>query len=210
MVLEHIAQHPHAVVIVGPVLDVHRLRHRDLDVIHVAPVPDGLEDGIGEAEEQDVLRRFLAQVVVDAVDLAFIKYRMQHLVQLTGGSEIIAKGFLDDDPAPGFTLVRQASLPQAVDHRDVMLGSGCQVVQAVGGLAFTLGKELTQALEVISDVQVALEVDQLRREVIPVRLVEAFGAERLYALQQAAAKGFIGVRATGKPNNFTDNRSCAL
>ena len=76
MVLEHIPQHTGAVVVAAPVPDVHGLGNRDLDVIHVAPVPDGLEHRIGEAEEQDVLRCFFAQVVVDAVDLAFIEHGM--------------------------------------------------------------------------------------------------------------------------------------
>ena len=41
-------------------------------MIDVAAVPDRLEDSVGEAERQDVLHRFFAQIVVDAVDLLFV------------------------------------------------------------------------------------------------------------------------------------------
>jgi hypothetical protein len=42
-------------------------------VIDVAAVPDGLEDAVGETEDHDVLDRFFAQVMIDAVDLAFFR-----------------------------------------------------------------------------------------------------------------------------------------
>ena len=38
-------------------------------MIDVVPVPERLEDPVGEAEDQEVLDRLLAEVVVDAVDL---------------------------------------------------------------------------------------------------------------------------------------------
>ena len=40
-----------------------------LHVVHVSAVPDRLEDAVREPERQDVLDRFLPQVVIDAVDL---------------------------------------------------------------------------------------------------------------------------------------------
>ena len=40
-----------------------------------------LEEAVGEAEDQDVLHRLLAQVVVDAVDLVLVKDAAQLLVQ---------------------------------------------------------------------------------------------------------------------------------
>ena len=46
-----------------------RLGDVDLHVVDVLPVPDRLEQAVGEAEGQDVLRRLLAQEVVDAEDL---------------------------------------------------------------------------------------------------------------------------------------------
>ena len=46
-----------------------RLRHVDLHVVDEVAVPDRLEEAVGEAEGEDVLRRLLAEEVVDAEDL---------------------------------------------------------------------------------------------------------------------------------------------
>ena len=56
-------------------LDAELLGHGDLDVVDVAAVPDGLEDGVAEAQRQDVLHRLFAQVVVDAEDLVLVERR---------------------------------------------------------------------------------------------------------------------------------------
>ena len=105
---------PAAIVIPGAMAHIHGLGHRDLDVIHIAAVPDRLEDGIGKAEEQDILRSFLAQVMIDAVDLAFVKNGMHCLVEFLRRGQISAKGFFDDDPPPAVCLARHAGLPQAI------------------------------------------------------------------------------------------------
>ena len=45
------------------------LGHGDLDVVHVAAIPERLEDAVAEPEDEQVADRLLAQVVIDAVDL---------------------------------------------------------------------------------------------------------------------------------------------
>ena len=49
-----------------PVADVEGLRHVDLHMIDEIAVPDRLEQAIGEPKGEDVLRRLLAQEMVDA------------------------------------------------------------------------------------------------------------------------------------------------
>ena len=69
MVLEHVADRSGPLVERGTVLDPDRLGDRDLDMVDELPVPDGLEDTVGEAQRHQVLDRVFAQVVVDAEDL---------------------------------------------------------------------------------------------------------------------------------------------
>src|SRR4030042_6353656 len=105
VVLEHVAQNPHTVIIICPVFDIHRFSHRNLDIIHIAAIPDRLEYRVGEAEKKDVLSGLLTQIVVNTIDLALIKYQMQNAIQISGKSKIPAKGFFYNDPAPALFLV---------------------------------------------------------------------------------------------------------
>ncbi len=67
----HVAHGAGGFVIAAARFHADRLRHGDLDMIDVAAIPDGLEDSIRETEHQNVLDGFLAQVMIDAVDLFF-------------------------------------------------------------------------------------------------------------------------------------------
>ena len=69
VVLEHVAHHARFLVVPAPMLHAHALRRGDLHVVHVLAVPHRLEDRIGEPEDQEVLDRLLAQVVIDPVHL---------------------------------------------------------------------------------------------------------------------------------------------
>ena len=66
---------PGAVVVAGARADAEVLGRGDLDVVDVVAVPHRLEHAVGEPERQQVLDRLLAQVVVDAEDLALVEDR---------------------------------------------------------------------------------------------------------------------------------------
>src|SRR5262249_41452791 len=69
MILDHVPQHARALVVAAPAFDADRFRHRELDVIDVVPAPERLEQPVGETKGQQVLYRFLAQIMIDAEDL---------------------------------------------------------------------------------------------------------------------------------------------
>ena len=54
-------------------LDADGLGGGDLHVIDVAPVPDRLEHAVAEAEHEQVLDGFLAEIVIDAIDLVLVE-----------------------------------------------------------------------------------------------------------------------------------------
>ena len=74
---DHVAKRARLLVEARPPLDVKRLGDVDLNVGDVIAVPDRLEHAVGEPQGEDVLRRLLAQEVVDAVDRILI----EHLVE---------------------------------------------------------------------------------------------------------------------------------
>jgi hypothetical protein len=65
VVLHHVADRPDGVVERAAVGDVEVLGHRDLEVVDPLPVPQRLEQGVGEPQHEQVLDRLLAQEVVD-------------------------------------------------------------------------------------------------------------------------------------------------
>jgi hypothetical protein len=79
----HVLESPDGFVELGAVLDSEPLGHIDLDVVDEVAVPDRLEQAVGEAESQDVLRGFLAQEVVDPEDLFFVESLVYRPVELS-------------------------------------------------------------------------------------------------------------------------------
>ena len=75
MVLHHVAQRAGLLVVAGPRADAFRLGDGDLHVIDVLLVEQRLEEAVGEPQDQDVLDRFLAEVVIDPEDLPLVEDR---------------------------------------------------------------------------------------------------------------------------------------
>ena len=95
MVLDDVAQRARLLVEAAPVLDSQRLCDGDLHVVDVAPVPDGFEDGVREAQRQQVLHRLLPEVVVDPVDLGLVEDGVHAAVELERAVEVAPVGLLD-------------------------------------------------------------------------------------------------------------------
>jgi len=66
------------------VLYPYLLGHGNLHMIDILPIPDRFKQGIGETEGQDVLYGFLSQVMVDSVNLGFMKKLSQQVIKCSG------------------------------------------------------------------------------------------------------------------------------
>ena len=91
---------PAVFVIACAPFHAHVFGHRDLYIIDVAAVPNGLKDAIAETEDQDVLNGFFAQIVIDAVDLLFAEDPQQGAVERFGALQVIPKWFFDHNARP--------------------------------------------------------------------------------------------------------------
>ena len=69
----HVAQRAGLFVELAAMLDADGFRRRDLDVVDLLAVPQRLEQAVGEAQRHDVLHRFLAEEMVDPVDLMLLQ-----------------------------------------------------------------------------------------------------------------------------------------
>ncbi len=110
MVLEHVPQNSGLVKIAGTVFHSDGFGCRDLDVVDVVGIPDRLKNHVGKAQQKDVLDGFLAEVVVNAVNLFFVQVLTQALVKLLGAGQVKAKRLFKDHMSPtfGVSLVQQS------------------------------------------------------------------------------------------------------
>src|SRR5213593_166519 len=105
MVLDNIAQRTGALIILAAPFHANRLAHGNLDVVNKVAVPDWLQDSIRKAKKKNILDRFLAEIVIDSIDLVLVKDLVQLVIQFARGSQIAAEWFFDNDPRPSAALV---------------------------------------------------------------------------------------------------------
>ena len=91
-------------------------------------VPDRLEQSVGEPEREDVLRRFLAEEVIDTEDLVFGEPLVHRGVQRDGTVVVGAERLLHDDAG----LLHQFRFMQHLEHGHRGHRRHAQVVQHVG------------------------------------------------------------------------------
>ena len=116
VILDHVAQRAGFLVIRAAALHADGFRRGDLHVVHVAAVPQRLEDAVAEAEGQDVLHGLLAEVVIDAVDLGFVEALCSSLLSVLRAVQIVPERLFDHHAAPAHALadVRLAPRPCAM------------------------------------------------------------------------------------------------
>ena len=91
----HVAKRAHRLIKAGAFAEAQRLGHVDLHMVDEVPVPDRLEQAVGEAEGQDVLRGLLAQEVVDPEDLRLVEGLVDEVVQLDRALQVGTLAFSD-------------------------------------------------------------------------------------------------------------------
>ena len=199
MVGNHVPERPGPLVEFAAPLDADRLGRRDLDVVDMRAIPDRLENAIGKAQRHHVLHRFLAEEMVDPIDLALAK-RLQDLgIERPGGTEVVAERLLDHDPAPLAGLfIDQASGSEA-GYRDTEETIGDREVKKViaGGARLLVepGKMIAEPPIRLRIVQIALQIRHAIGEPAPCRSIElddmklaaASGDELIHRLAQAPA-----------------------
>src|SRR5262249_13935690 len=70
------------------------------NVVDMIAGPQRLEDAVGEAQHQDVLDRFLAEEMIDPIDLVFGQHLEDLRVEGLGRCKVMPEGLFDDHPPP--------------------------------------------------------------------------------------------------------------
>ena len=129
MVLHHIAHRSDRVVKASSIQNVELLSHRDLNAFHVEVVPDRLQKGVGEAKEDHILYRVLAQVVIDTKDIFFGKYFVNRFIERYGRSQVVAKRLFNHHPR-ALRRARRLQLGENLAEED---GRNGQIVDGMFG-----------------------------------------------------------------------------
>ena len=179
MVLHHVAQRARRVVIATALLDADRLGDGDLHVIHIAAVPDRLEDAVAEPERHDVLDGLLAEIVIDAVDLRFLGRGEDLLIERARRLEVAAERLFDDDAPPlPRRLVEQPDRSEPLDDRPEQARRRCEieedVCRYVSAARQGFGQTPVRQLVVVSSAHVGRRCRQPRRPLGIVRLGREF------------------------------------
>ena len=74
MVLDHVPHRARFFIVAATAFDAERLCDGDLHMIDVRAVPQRLQENVGEAQRHEILHRFLAEIVIDAEDIALEKH----------------------------------------------------------------------------------------------------------------------------------------
>src|SRR5262249_7073711 len=160
----------------------------DLHALDVVAVPERLEHRVGEAEEQHVVHRPLAQVMVDPKDSLLVEAAEQRAVQLLRRREVTAEGLLDDDARTGSAAGFAELLDDQLEHR----GRNRQIVRRT-----LRGTELlAYGLERRRVPVVTVDVTQQARQ-----RIERTGIEAAMLLDAVARAGAQLVQA---PSGFGD------
>ena len=112
MVLNYVAQAPRGLVECAPAVHAELLGKGDLDAGDVVTVPDGLQEGIGKAEVEDVHDRLLPQEMIDPEDRVLGEHRPRDSVEFARGGQIAAERLFDDDPR----VVRQTGSADPLNY----------------------------------------------------------------------------------------------
>src|SRR5258708_19529993 len=100
-------------------------------MVNVAPIPDWLENAIGEAKNQDILHRFLAKVVIDAIDLLFAKDPGHLAIQFSGRNQVMPERLLDNDTRPAFAVAIQAGCAKLLNNLRILAGRRRKIKNAI-------------------------------------------------------------------------------
>ena len=125
MVLDHVANGAGFIVESAASLHSEFLRHGDLHALDVVAIPERLHEGVGKPENDHVVHRPLAEIVVNAKDSGLGEGCMQDAVELLRRGKVMTEGLLDND-AGTLAAVR---LRQLFHDRSEQEGRDSQIVR---------------------------------------------------------------------------------
>src|SRR6185312_9022040 len=167
VVLHHVPQAASGLVEGTAPLHPELLGQGDLDAGDVVPVPDRLEEGVGETEVKEVHDLLPAEKVVDTEDRGLRERCPQDAVELPRRGEIAPEWLLDDDAR----ATGQSFATEPLDHGREQRGRNSQVMHRTASTAEYTPQRLERARVAVVTIDILHERQQ------PVQSVAVDGAD---------------------------------
>ena len=132
MILNHVTHDADPIIEARPVTDIDCLGRSDLDMINVIAVPHRLIKRVGEPKHEQVLNGFLAQIVVDSVDLRLRQDLMNRQVKLARRDQVVSERLLNNHPPPAVFLMDHIGRSKVGYGYLIQIGRNGQVVDPIG------------------------------------------------------------------------------
>src|ERR1035437_380505 len=146
MIWDHVAKSTGRVVIAATLFDAEFLGNRYLDVIDKVAVPDRLKDAVAKTKHQNVLNGFLAEIMIDAIDLTFF-YQLQQIgIKTFCRFEIASKRlFINESPPVAILLFSKAVTDDLAGDLGKQIGRCREVIEVILGY-LVLGRYLAHQI----------------------------------------------------------------
>ena len=141
----------------------------------------GSKQRISKAEEQHVVHRAFAEIVVDAEDVTLIEHIVQDAIEILRRSEIGAERFFDDDAR----AIGAAGFFELLDHETEQYRRDCEIV----GWMFDAAEFLAKGLECLGIIVVAIDITHEAAE-----RFERLGIETAMRLRDYPWRGLSDLR----------------
>src|SRR5207253_8136381 len=112
-------------------------------------IPDWLKHPVCKPERQDVLDRFLSEVMVDPVDLGFLKTFSQFAIERTRALEVVAERLLDDDTAPAVLLGEEPRMREPFAYQPEEIWRDREVEEVIRGDVVALANVRERLLQFV-------------------------------------------------------------
>ena len=195
MVRHHVAERAGGVVEAAAMADADLLVDGDLHMVDVIAIPDRLEHAVGEAQHQDVLHRFLAEIVIDPVDLVLVYDVQQFVVQGFRRGEVGAERLFDHQPPPcAVGLLQHAGAAELAADRCERGRRRRQIEQPVAAgraVGFQFLQPLPHGVERGGVLWIGLDAGDAFQKAGCDLVVHRAGGVLAQALHQAVAQGVV-------------------
>ena len=214
MILHHVAQRTRAFIVTGAAFDTERFRRGDLQMIDVTPVPKRRENGVGEPENENVLRSFFAEKMIDAIGLFLSKALPHYAIELACRSQIRPERLFNYDSGPAVLLrLVQAGGLEIFQDRFELIWSDGKIEKAVAARSAFL-VDLIQALgqTFVSGLvlEFALMIKNRLRERVPDFVAHALARELSCRLFHFLSELVVAFLATGETDHRNSGREFSI